>query len=129
MMKRVSPRQRPHCKLTRKKSREVALRALAGLAVIVFTCFSNGAYAQNISASQAAEHARQITQGKVLQVKPTKTINGNKIHYRVKVLSPEGRVIHLIIDGDNGDAHPRPQKLRRKHEKHPPKTHYTEADL
>jgi hypothetical protein len=61
--------------------------------------------------------------------KPTKTTLDNKIHYRVKVLSPEGRVSYIIIDGNNGEIHPRPQTSHITHKRQSPKTHYTETGL
>lgn len=56
--------------------------------------------AQQLSPADAAESARHYTDGKILKVKP---IGGEKIDYRVKILSPQGRVRNIIIDGDSGE--------------------------
>jgi uncharacterized membrane protein YkoI len=58
--------------------------------------------AQQLSPAEAASSARSFTGGKVLKVK---TLRGDKIDYRVKILLPEGRVRNIIVDGDNGEAH------------------------
>lgn len=79
----------------------------------------NTASAQNLSPSDAADSARQITAGKVLKVN---AVSGEKVHYRVKVLSPEGRVITIIIDGDDGSIHPRPLS-KRQHQHHKKSSH------
>ena len=76
---------------------------------------SSAAYAQQLSPSDAAASARNFTDGKVLKVKP---IQGSKINYRVKVLSPEGRVRNIIVDGDSGEILLR--KPKRHHKKSPP---------
>ncbi|MGS2717202.1 PepSY domain-containing protein [Eionea flava] len=75
------------------------------ISAIVVCSYTNGVVAQNLSPSEAADSARQVTDGKVLKVKP---INGDTIHYRVKILSPEGRIRYIVIDGNNGSLHPRP---------------------
>jgi len=123
MMKRGYLQQRLHHNHKRLNTRHT-------LAICLFVALlSSSAYAQNISPSEAAESARQITQGKVLKVKPTKTTRDDKVHYRVKVLSLQGRISYIIIDGDNGEAHPRPQTPHVKHKKRPPKKHHTTTGL
>jgi hypothetical protein len=70
------------------------------LCLLLLCICSNTLYAQQLSPSDAAASARNFTDGKVLTVKP---IQGTKIDYRVKILSPEGRVRNIIVDGDSGE--------------------------
>ncbi len=79
--------------------------AMALMAVLLLT--SPLSQAQKLSPAEAAASARNATGGKVLKVKAMK---GKKVDYRVKMLMPEGRVRHIIIDGDSGRLQP-----RRKH--------------
>jgi hypothetical protein len=81
--------------------------------LLLFCICSNTLYAQQLSPAEAAASARNFTDGKVLKVKP---IQGNKINYRVKILSPEGRVRNIIVDGNNGEIilHKRTAKRKKK---------------
>jgi hypothetical protein len=72
---------------------------------------SNTLYAQQLSPAEAAASARNFTDGKILKVTP---IQGKKINYRVKVLSPEGRVRNIIVNGDNGEIILDKQTAKRK---------------
>jgi hypothetical protein len=76
---------------------------------------SNTLHAQQLSPAEAAASARNFTDGKILKVKPTQ---GEKINYRVKVLSPEGRVRNIIVDGDNGEIILHKRKAKRKKKIH-----------
>jgi hypothetical protein len=68
---------------------------------LFITLGSTSTLAQQLSPSEAAASARNITGGKILKVKAMK---GNRVDYRVKVLSPEGRVRNIIVDGDSGEV-------------------------
>lgn len=82
------------------------------LCTLLLCSCSNVLYAQQISPADAAASAHSFSGGKILKVKPTQ---GNKIDYRVKVLSPEGRVRNIIVDGDNGEVitQKKPQKRNK----------------
>jgi hypothetical protein len=66
---------------------------------LLVTLGSTSTLAQQLSPSEAAASARNITGGKILKVRPMK---GSRVDYRVKVLSPEGRVRNIIVDGNSG---------------------------
>jgi len=92
--------------------------------LFLFCICSNAVYAQQLSPSDAAASARNFTDGKVLKVKP---IKGTKTNYRVKVLSPEGRVHNIIVDGDSGDIIFHQPKRHSK--KSPPRQKLIETGL
>jgi hypothetical protein len=85
---------------------------------LLCTC-SHTLSAQQLSPSDAAASARSFTDGKVLKVK---TIQGTTIDYLVKILSPEGRVRNIIVDGDSGEIRldKRPKKRDKKMPSHQP---------
>ncbi len=89
------------CKLTALKKHS---RILAKYLLVVSVLGSAPAWSQNLSHAEAAQKAREATNGKVLKVKKT---NSNTINYRVKILSPEGRVKHILIDGNTGEVRSR----------------------
>lgn len=74
-----------------------------GLLLILGSPFT---LAQKLSPTEAAASARSFAGGKVLKVKAMK---GEKVDYRVKVLSPEGRVRNIIVDGNSGEVRTRRQ--------------------
>ena len=104
------------------------------ISAIAVCTYTNGIVAQNLSPSEAADSARQATAGKVLKVKP---ISGDTVHYRVKILSPEGRIRYIVIDGDNGSLHPRPhtrhqsdkQSRKKRKQQSQQQNNYTETGL
>ncbi|MEH6469973.1 MAG: PepSY domain-containing protein [Halopseudomonas sp.] len=53
---------------------------------------------------QAAQHVQQHYDGKILDLKPIKTGNGQA--YRVKLLQPSGRVKLMLIDAHDGKPRP-----------------------
>ncbi len=69
---------------------------------VLMLAFSPWLYAQQKSPAEAADSARSFTQGKVLSVKPFR--DNDAVHYRVKVLLPNGQVRYIFVDGDNGNA-------------------------
>ena len=99
-----------------KKHWPYATRISQSLCLLLLLSCSSILYAQKLSPADAAASARSFTDGKVLKVKP---IQDTKIDYRVKVLSPEGRVRNIIVDGDNGEI-----LLHKKRPKRDKKTPY-----
>lgn len=104
------------------------------ISTLAMCTYTNGIAAQNLSPSEAADSARQATAGKVLKVK---LINGDTVHYRVKILSPEGRIRYIVIDGDNGSVRPRPhsrnhsdkQSRKKRKQQSQQQNNYTETGL
>jgi hypothetical protein len=84
------------------RSSPIVSIVISGCIGLALTLSSPLLSAQQLSPAEAASSARSFTGGKVLKVK---TLHGEKIDYRVKILLPEGRVRNIIIDGDNGEAH------------------------
>jgi uncharacterized membrane protein YkoI len=64
-----------------------------------------GPSSSGISLDEAVARVRRQTQGKILSAE-TASENGKKV-YRIKVLTPDGRVKRLQIDAGTGQTLPR----------------------